>query len=118
MKASQIQIGNHYTIQLGKNTTAVKVASFDNGKSTWLCETESGKILRVGNLAQFLKEIKPKHRECKAGKKVRENMQQRSPTVSKRAGGNRPPWLAARSRTAKCRSSPPRIWFYRRRAAR
>jgi len=69
MKASQIQIGNRYTIQLGKNTTAVKAASFDKAKSTWLCETESGKILRVSNTDRFLKEIKPKHRECKAGKK-------------------------------------------------
>ena len=60
MKKSQIQIGNRYQIQLGKNTTEIKVASFDSDKSTWLCETDGGKILRVSNAERFLKEIKPK----------------------------------------------------------
>jgi lipoprotein-anchoring transpeptidase ErfK/SrfK len=63
MKATQIQIGNRYTIQLGKNTTEVTVAaSDDNG--TWLCKTDSGKILKVKNTERFLKEIKPKAKQC------------------------------------------------------
>ena len=68
MKTSQIQIGNRYEIQLGKNTTQVKVTSLDNG--TWLCETDGGKILKVKDAARFLKEIKPK--EKKAPRKVAE----------------------------------------------
>jgi hypothetical protein len=60
MKKSSIQINSHYEIQLGKNTSKVKVASFDESHGTWLCETDSGKTLRVKDAARFLKEIKPK----------------------------------------------------------
>jgi lipoprotein-anchoring transpeptidase ErfK/SrfK len=70
MKKSQIQIGNRYQIQLGKNTTEVTImTSDDNG--TWLCQTESGKILKVKNAERFLKEIKPKVK--KAAPKVKES---------------------------------------------
>ena len=60
MKKSNIQLGNSYQIQLGKNTSTVKVASFDETHGTWLCETDSGKTLRVKDAKRFLKEIKPK----------------------------------------------------------
>ena len=61
MKATQIQIGNRYEIQLGKNTTQVTVASLESG--TWYCETDGGKILKVKDAARFVKEIKPKEKK-------------------------------------------------------
>ncbi len=63
MKKSSIQIGNSYEIQVGKNTTKVKVASFDEKHGTWLCDTEGGKTLRIKDAARFLKEVKLKEKK-------------------------------------------------------
>jgi len=80
MKKSSIQIGNRYEIQLGKNTTQVKVASFDEDYGTWLCETDSGKTLRVKDAVRFRKEVKPP----KAKKSLREEIESMGITVTPR----------------------------------
>ena len=60
MKNSQIQIGNRYQIQLGKNTTEITVLAFDKENGTWLCGTSNATLLKVKNTERFLKELKPK----------------------------------------------------------
>jgi hypothetical protein len=76
MKKSAIQLGNRYEIKLGKNTSTVKVASFDEEHGTWLCETDSGKTLRVKDAARFLKEVKPKEK-----KSLREIIESKGVTI-------------------------------------
>ena len=73
MKSSQIEIGNNYEIQLGKNTAKVKVVSLENG--TWFCETYSGKTLKVKDAKRFIRAVKEK------AKSIREAIESNDVTI-------------------------------------
>ena len=73
MKTSQIEIGNNYEIQLGKNTAKVKVVSLESG--TWFCETYSGKTLKVKDAKRFIKAVKEK------AKSIRETVESNDVTI-------------------------------------
>ena len=60
MKATSIQIGKTYEVKAGRNTTTVKVESFNPKTGGWVCETQSGKTFNVKDAARFVREIGPK----------------------------------------------------------
>ena len=60
MKATSIQIGKTYEVKAGRNTTTVKVESFNPKTGGWICETQSGKTFNVKDAARFVREIGPK----------------------------------------------------------
>jgi len=84
MKATSIQIGKTYEVKAGRNTTTVKVESFNPKTGGWVCETQSGKIFNVKDAARFVREIVPKKSETPVlkGKKT--------VTKTERAKGGKP----------------------------
>ena len=49
-----------YEVKAGRNTTTVKVESFNPKTGGWVCETQSGKAFNVKDAARFVREIVPK----------------------------------------------------------
>jgi len=60
MKATSIQIGKMYEVKAGRNTTTVKVESFNPKTGGWVCGTQGGKTFNVKDAARFVREIVPK----------------------------------------------------------
>ena len=60
MKATSIQIGKTYEVKAGRNTTVVKVESFNKKTGGWACGTQNGKTFNVKDAARFVREIVPK----------------------------------------------------------
>jgi hypothetical protein len=57
MKATVIKIGKTYEVKAGRNTTTVKVESFNPKTGGWVCATQSGKSLNIKDIARFVREI-------------------------------------------------------------
>ena len=85
MKATHIQIGKTYEVQAGRNTTTVKVESFNPKTGGWVCTTQSGKSLNIKDAARFVREIEPKKT---ATKTTTQNIN--SITKTERAKGGKP----------------------------
>ena len=60
MKATAIKIGKTYEVKAGRNTTTVKIRSFNPKTGSWVCETQSGKDCNVKDPSRFVREIAPK----------------------------------------------------------
>jgi len=70
MKATSIQIGKTYEVKTGRNTTTVKVESFNKKTGGWVCETQGGKDLSVKDVSRFVREIVSKPVKPPRGKKI------------------------------------------------
>jgi hypothetical protein len=57
MKASSIQIGKTYEIAIGRGKTIVKVGAVNPKSGAWICETQTGKAITIGDATRFLKTI-------------------------------------------------------------
>jgi len=84
MKATSIQIGKTYEVKAGRNTTTVKVESFNPKTGGWICETQSGKTFNVKDAARFVREIVPKKTATPITK------DRRTATKTVRAKGGKP----------------------------
>jgi hypothetical protein len=72
MKASAIQINKSYQVSVGRGTTIVKVLDINPKTGAWICETQNGKDIAIGDAKRFLKAIddgvgKKKGKPKKAG---------------------------------------------------
>ncbi len=85
MKATHIQIGKTYEVQAGRNTTTVKVESFNPKTGGWVCATQSGKSLNIKDTARFVREIEPKKTATKTT-----TQNKKSVTKTERAKGEKP----------------------------
>ena len=74
LKTSQIQIGHRYEVQAGRNKTTITIVGYDDKKLSWLCETPSGKTIKIKDISRFLKEIGEK-------KTIREIIESKGVTV-------------------------------------
>ena len=54
LTSSQIQIGHRYEVQAGRNKTTITIVGYDDKKSSWLCETPSGKTIKIKDISRFL----------------------------------------------------------------
>ena len=68
MKATSIQIGKIYEVKAGRNTTMVKIESFNEKTGSWICETQGGKNINIKDAARFVREIEPKKTTAKPPK--------------------------------------------------
>jgi len=57
MKATSIQTRRTYEVKAGRNTTTVKVKSFNPKTGSWVCETQNGKSLNIKDATRFVREI-------------------------------------------------------------
>ena len=57
MKATSIQIGKTYEVKSGRNTTTVKVESFNRKTGGWVCGTQGGKSIAIKDCARFIREV-------------------------------------------------------------
>jgi len=85
MKATHIQIGKTYEVQAGRNTTTVKVESFNPKTGGWVCGTQSGKSLNIKDATRFVREIEPKKTATKTTIKDKKTV-----TKTERAKGGKP----------------------------
>jgi hypothetical protein len=83
MKKTSIQIGKTYEVKAGRNTTTVKIESFNRKTGGWVCGTSGGKSINIKDAARFVREIVPKKSATPVkGKK--------SVTKTERAKGGKP----------------------------
>ena len=57
MKATAIQLRKSYQVSVGRGTTIVKVLDINPKTGAWICETQSGKDIAIGDAKRFLKAI-------------------------------------------------------------
>ncbi|MCL2348876.1 MAG: winged helix-turn-helix domain-containing protein [Planctomycetaceae bacterium] len=57
MKATAIQLRKSYEISVGRGATIVKVLDINPKTGAWICETQSGKEIAIGDPKRFLKAI-------------------------------------------------------------
>jgi len=57
MKATSIQLRKSYEISVGRGATIVKVLDINPKTGAWICETQSGKEIAIGDPKRFLKAI-------------------------------------------------------------
>ena len=67
MKATSIQTGKTYEVKTGRNTTAVRVESFNPRTGGWMCATKGGKSISIKDTARFVREIAVKKNAPKTG---------------------------------------------------
>ena len=84
MKSTSIQIGKIYEVKAGRNTTTVKVKSFNEKTGGWVCETQGGKNINIKDATRFVREIEPKKTTTKPPK------DKKVATKSERAKGGKP----------------------------
>ena len=70
MRATSIQIGKTYEVKAGRNTTTVKVESFNQKTGGWTCETKGGKSISIKDATRFVREVGTKKAERPDGKKL------------------------------------------------
>lgn len=87
MKATQIKLNHTYEVTSGRNTTTVKVESFNERTGGWNCETANGKSISIKDAARFLRDVTPETKVAKAAKTVMENAVQTEPKRGGRAKG-------------------------------
>jgi hypothetical protein len=54
MKTSNIQVGRLYEVLVGRGTAFVKVVAVNPKTGAWICETQNGKEMRIGDSSRFL----------------------------------------------------------------
>ena len=57
MRDKAIQIGKSYEVAVGRGTTIVKVVDINPKSGAWICETQNGKDITVGDASRFLKAV-------------------------------------------------------------
>ena len=67
MKASSIQIGKPYQVAVGRGITIVTVIGTNPKTAAWVCETQGGKEMTIGDASRFIKAISG-GKEAKKGK--------------------------------------------------
>jgi hypothetical protein len=70
MKATAIKTGKQYEVKAGRNTTTVKVESFNPKTGSWNCATKSGKNISIKDAARFVREIETKKKATTAKSKA------------------------------------------------
>jgi type IV secretory pathway VirB10-like protein len=97
MKATHIQINKSYQVSVGRGTTIVKVLDINPKTGAWICETQSGKDIAIGDAKRFLKAIddgvgkkKSKPKKADIQPLPPESEAATSPNVKPHKGGNKP----------------------------
>ena len=57
MKATAIQLKKSYEVSLGRGTTIVKVIDINPKTGAWICETQGGKSMTIGDATRFIKAV-------------------------------------------------------------
>jgi len=99
MKESAIQIRKTYEVAVGRGTAIVKIIGINHKTGAWLCETQNGKGITIGDTSRFLKAIG----EAKGAKKGKPPKQAApKPEAAKQAA----PSPAGKPRKGKAEAAP------------
>ena len=68
MKPTAIQLKKSYEVSVGRGTAIVKVLDINPKTGAWICETQGGKSMTIGDATRFIKAINDRKQSQKGDK--------------------------------------------------